>query len=100
MQDEISRLRREMAEMRKLMKDMVEYEKHRPKPSLFEINKDPMETEENRRIKPLPVIHGDTLEPEKTEAGPNENKPGEHPPDDISNEPEKIETIELKTPAD
>jgi hypothetical protein len=119
LQDEIRRLRSEMAEMRKLMKDMVEYEKNRPKPSLFEINKDPMETEENRRIKPLPVIpgerlepvkkqpakplpeiHGDPLAPEKIEPEPSEKKPDEHPPDDISNEPEKIETIELKTPAD
>ncbi|MHC4692824.1 MAG: coiled-coil domain-containing protein, partial [Planctomycetota bacterium] len=62
LQDEISRLRFEMAEMRKLMKDMVEYEKSRPKPSLFEINKDPMDPEEKQRKKPVPEIQSYPLE--------------------------------------
>ena len=119
LQDEIGRLRSEITELRKLMKDMVDYEKNRPKPSLFEINKDPTESEENRRKKSLPEIHRYPLEPgkkqpekplpeihveqpgtEKIEGGPRGKKLQEHPPDDISNEPGKIETIESKTSAD
>lgn len=155
LQDEISRLRKEMAEMRKLMKDMVEHEKKRPKLSNFNIDKDPMDIEENRRKKPLPEIHsyplepgkkqpykspehidkdpmvpklkkspltgllfkqgnkensskrgkkqptkplaeihGDPSVPEKIEPAPGENKPGEHPPDDILIELEEIEKVE------
>ncbi|MHC4642299.1 MAG: hypothetical protein ACYS32_11695, partial [Planctomycetota bacterium] len=142
LQDEIRRLRSEMTEMRKLMTDLVEHEKKRPKPSLFNIEKDPMDIGENppekppgnvhkkprvpklkdypligsvfehghkenssiprKKLpkKPLPEIHGNPLEPENIEPIPTENKHHEHPPDDIPNEPEEIETTEPIPPAD
>lgn len=100
LQDEISRLRSEMTELRKIMKDMVEQEKKRPQPSLFIIDKDPIDIGENPPEKPLPEIHMELPGPENIEPESSENKASEHPPDDIPIEPEEIETIELIPPAD
>jgi beta-lactamase regulating signal transducer with metallopeptidase domain len=119
LQDEIRRLRTEMIEMRKLMKDLVEHEKKRPgisnlyenptdigvkrgKKPLPEIPGEPLEPEYIEPIpskkklpkKPPPKMPGAPLEPENIEPTPIENKPHEHPPDDIPNEPDEIETTE------
>ncbi len=93
MQDEIRKLSSEMTEMRKLMKDLVEQEKKRPKPSLIIIDKDPIDIGENPPEKPLPEIH-DYPELENIEIAPNENKRPEKPLDDIPIELDEIETIE------
>jgi regulator of replication initiation timing len=117
LQDEIRRLRSEMTEMRKLMKDLVEYEKKRPKPSLFEIDKDPMDIEENRHkkqlpeipgespkagrpAKPLPEIQGDPLEPKNILPSPSQKKRHGHPLENTHKNTDEIEITTESAPSE
>jgi len=99
LQDQVSELRSEIKDLRKLLTDLVEHEKKRPKPSLFEIDKGPMDIGEKWPEKPLTKVHRPPLEPEKIEATPGEKKRNERPLEKINKHTDESETTAEPAPS-
>ncbi len=92
LQHQVSQLRSEINDLRKLLTDLAEHEKKRSKPSLLNIDRDPMDIGEKPPEKLLPKVHRFPLEPEKIEAEPGEKKRNEHPLENIHKHTDESQT--------